>query len=102
MDLRVQFDLLPRLDVAADKSDTLMDESDPDVLAYMNFPAPAPRHLHSTIPIKRLNCEMKPRAEVVGIFPNEVPSATSLLRSCSSRTTKSCPARSVHDPGKKA
>ncbi|WP_448664577.1 IS256 family transposase [Sphingomonas sp. CJ20] len=50
---------------------TLMDDAEPDVLAYMTFPSEHRAKLHSTNPIERLNGEIKRRTEVVGIFPNE-------------------------------
>jgi putative transposase len=48
-----------------------MDDSEADVSAYMAFPAQHRTKLHSTNPLERLNKEVKLRANVVGIFPNE-------------------------------
>ena len=41
------------------------------MLCYLDFPEPHRSKLHSTNPLERLNKEVKRRADVVGIFPNE-------------------------------
>ena len=41
------------------------------MLSYLDFPEPHRSKLHSTNPLERLNKEVKRRADVVGIFPNE-------------------------------
>jgi putative transposase len=48
-----------------------IDDSEVDVLAHMDFPTQHRSKIHSTNPLERLNKEVKRRADVVGIFPNE-------------------------------
>jgi transposase-like protein len=53
------------------KLGTFIDDSETDVLAHMDFPAQHRTRIHSTNSLERLNKEVKRRADVVGIFPNE-------------------------------
>lgn len=53
------------------KAAALMHGAEHDVLAYFAYPAPHRVKLHSTNTLERLNKEVKRRANVVGIFPNE-------------------------------
>lgn len=50
---------------------TLMGEAEADVLAFMGFPKEHWRQLASTNPLERVNKEIKRRAKVIGIFPND-------------------------------
>ncbi|MBJ6128441.1 IS256 family transposase [Microvirga splendida] len=49
----------------------LMDRSRDEVLVYMSFPREHWAQIASTNPLERLNGEIKRRADVVGIFPND-------------------------------
>ena len=60
--------------------------SEDDVLAYMHFPASHRIKLHSTNPLERINKEIKRRADVVGIFPNEASITRLILPSSRCRS----------------
>ena len=53
------------------KLGTFIDDSEIDVLTHMDFPTQHRTRIHSKNSLERLNKEMKRRADVVGIFPNE-------------------------------
>ncbi len=48
-----------------------MDGSRDDVLAYMDFPGDHRAQIASTNPLERVSREIRPRADVIGIFPND-------------------------------
>jgi transposase-like protein len=64
----------------------LMDEAEPDVLAYMTFPQQHRAKLHSTNPLERLNGEISAAPRSSESFPTRPPSPAWSGRSCSSRT----------------
>ena len=76
----------------------LMDDAEADVLAYKTFPAAHWPKLHSTNPIERLNTEVKRRADVVGIFPNEA-SITRLVGAPHGAARRVAVATPLPDPG---
>jgi hypothetical protein len=53
------------------KLSAFIDDSETDVLSHLDFPEQHRAKIHSTNPLERLNKEVKRRADVVGIFPNE-------------------------------
>ena len=53
------------------KLGALMDASRDDVLAYMSFPREHWPQIAPTNPLERVNREVKRRADVIGIFPND-------------------------------
>jgi transposase-like protein len=60
-----------QLAAAFGKIGPLMDEAKPEVLAFTAFPRSHWSKVWSTNPLERVNKEIKKRARVVGIFPND-------------------------------
>jgi transposase-like protein len=60
------------------KAAALLADAEDDILAYMQFPQKHWTRIHSTNPLERVNCEIRRRNDVAGIFPED-PSAIRLL-----------------------
>lgn len=77
----------------------ILDDAEPDVLAYMTFPKEHRAKLHSTNPNERLNGEIKRRTDVVGIFPND-DAIVRLVGQLSDDPLISCPQWRADQPGR--
>lgn len=53
------------------KLGALVEASRDDVLAYLDFPREPWTQIASTNPLERANREIKRRADIIGIFPND-------------------------------
>ena len=75
-------DVCERLSGPAPKVARLLEDAEPDLLAFLDFPSEHRTKLRSTNPLERVNREIARRSDVIGIYPNDaalIRLASSLL-----------------------